>query len=67
MNIFKNTLMEKISLFNLFVVKKKLRLISICEQVLKKDTFFIDYLITKKIKLPTKKNIKSSKKNSKNL
>jgi predicted ATP-grasp superfamily ATP-dependent carboligase len=37
--------------------KKKFRLISICKQVLKKDTFFIDYLITKKITSDQQKKI----------
>ena len=47
MNIFKNFWRKKY--FSSIYYFQKLSLISICEQVFKKDTFFIDYLITQRL------------------
>ena len=45
--------------------KNELKLISICEQVLRKDTFYIDHLISKKLNVKAKKkNFQFVKKNS---
>ena len=44
--------------------KNELKLISICEQVFRKDTFYIDHLISKKLNVKAKKNFQFVKKDS---
>ena len=56
MNIFKNILMEKISV-QFISDESKVRLISICEQVLKKNTFFTEYIIMEKLSKSKRKEI----------